>query len=514
MLIFKALVTNSAINAVHDSAERVDAPKCMPETRVAVQEEILSWITHGDTDANPKRLLWVTGPAGTGKTAILGSIADECQGRSLLAASFFFSSFSTSLERRSKRCLIATLAFQLTQHVALEGVGDRILNSVERNPAIFKKQLKEQLEVLILGPLREFAEAAGNDARAAWPRVIVVDGLDECNAEIFNDQSRPDAPCRSKEDEQTEILTILTQAANDPAFPFRIVLASRPERHIREFMSRIKDDVLEVFLDEKYLPDADITLFLRAKFADIRRRYKLPELWPGDQVIGILVNNASGQFIYAATVMRFMEGPSGPPHAQLECVLRAKPVGDGTNPFAALDALYRCILESCPSPKLSCKWLRTLPHQSGENSDRNAFIRYYWSMDNSNTVTIKFVPPPAVFVNQLLESTPGEVEYALGSLSSLLCSPGMQPGEPTFGKSYTFYHRSFLDFLAEPSRSSDLHVPTSDVDDFLRQRMFKILKGVCINELARVELEGTSQSPDIFYPISRQGSSGHLRHEQ
>ncbi|KAF6755298.1 hypothetical protein DFP72DRAFT_782643, partial [Ephemerocybe angulata] len=77
--------------AVHDSKERCDAPKCMSETRVAVQDEILSWITDGHMDADPKRILWVTGPAGTGKTAILGSIAERCKADGTLAATFFIS---------------------------------------------------------------------------------------------------------------------------------------------------------------------------------------------------------------------------------------------------------------------------------------------------------------------------------------------------------------------------------------------------------------------------------------
>ncbi|TEB30689.1 hypothetical protein FA13DRAFT_1733552 [Coprinellus micaceus] len=101
---FQHLYDNIAIDAVHNSAGRYDAPKCHEDTRKAVQEEIHGQIQEGDDDAEPKKILWLTGPAGTGKTAIAGSIADTCDEEGLLAGSFFFASFLASETRRSKRC--------------------------------------------------------------------------------------------------------------------------------------------------------------------------------------------------------------------------------------------------------------------------------------------------------------------------------------------------------------------------------------------------------------------------
>lgn len=139
-----------------------------------MQEEILSWIEHG----GDKRLLWLSGPAGAGKTAIAGTIADECHKRGWLAGSFFFSASSTSYERRTKDAFVTTLAFQLCEHSGLVCLKDEILNSVDNNPAIFKKRLDEQLEVLILEPLRKALKSGYSES--AWPRVIIIDGLDEC----------------------------------------------------------------------------------------------------------------------------------------------------------------------------------------------------------------------------------------------------------------------------------------------------------------------------------------------
>ena len=110
-----------AAGAMHDSAERCDAPKCHPETRVAVQGQLVGWSENGDQEEDPKKIVWVTGPAGGGKTAIMGSTADTCQEEGLLACCFFFSSFTGSTNRRFKRCLVPTLAYQLGRILGRRG---------------------------------------------------------------------------------------------------------------------------------------------------------------------------------------------------------------------------------------------------------------------------------------------------------------------------------------------------------------------------------------------------------
>ncbi|KAJ3504904.1 hypothetical protein NMY22_g17765 [Coprinellus aureogranulatus] len=352
------LYDHSALGALHNSAERCDAPKCHEETRVAVQEEIFSWITHGERDALPKRVLWMSGPAGTGKTAIAGTVAETCKVKGLLAATFFFSSFSGSTERRSKRFLVTTIAYQLLQHDAFQDVGRRILAAAEKNPGIFLVRLKDQMEELILKPIREYRQEGGDIS--GWPQVIIIDGVDEVVSDLHEPQSKSTIHT-AKEDTHREILSTLLQAALDPAFPFRILIVSRPERVIRNFFANEAQHVTRnIFLDDKYDPDADIALFLRSKFTEIRRRYNLPSSWPSDETIRKLVDNASGQFIYAATVLRFVQDPVQLPQAQLECVMSLKPSGNASNPFGPLDALYTRIMSGCPNPKLAICWLEAM----------------------------------------------------------------------------------------------------------------------------------------------------------
>jgi hypothetical protein len=206
---------------MHNSADRCDAPKCHPETRVAIQEQILGWAGYGGEEPAEQQILWLSGPAGAGKTAIMGTIADTLKKGGKLAASFFFSSFSKSEERRVKDFFITTIVYQLTQHEGLESLKLAILYSIQNDPAIFKKRLKEQAEALILKPLRQAALGPGS-----LPEVVVVDGLDECGAIVHDDLTRLERSSAQslREADQVEILAILQYLVKDASCPLRIIM--------------------------------------------------------------------------------------------------------------------------------------------------------------------------------------------------------------------------------------------------------------------------------------------------
>lgn len=448
------LVDNIAVGAIHDSAERCGAPKCHPKTRRAVQQEILGWIRTGDRDSNPKKVLWISGPAGAGKTAIVSTIADICQKDGSLAATFLFSASSGSLDCQSKRGLIPTLAYQLIQHKSLQKLKHEVLSSIHEDPVVFKKNLGQQSQNLILSPLRKIA---GHSDPSAWPKVIIIDGVDECGADNDKAESPKDAR-RLQEEAHREILSVVEQAVKDPSFPFRLIVVSRPEPVIHAFFTTIAETTVNLFLDDKYKPDADIALFLGAKFAEIRRRYSLPANWASKDVIQMLVRQASGQFIYAATIIRFIEGTAYHPQEQLKRVLEWRRLDD-SQPFAVLDALYVGVLQTSPNPRLAVKWLSII-HLLRESHQT-----------------------PDHLIKAFLESAPGESEYLLGNMTSLL-SLVDGSGEPRF----YFYHKSLLDFLGDPKRSATLHVSVESRRRFLEFRWYEILKStlfVCFTYCAR-----------------------------
>ncbi|KAJ3526437.1 hypothetical protein NMY22_g10163 [Coprinellus aureogranulatus] len=414
------LSSNAVLEALHNSDERCDAPACFPETRKAVQEDIMSWITNGDNDDDPKKIMWLHGPAGSGKTAIAGSIAETCEDLGILAGSFFFSSYAGSGERSCKRGVVATLAYSLLQHDGLDGVRESILTAIERDPSILRKRLRDQCKRLLLKPFHDVGEALDP---SSLPQVIILDGIDEIEAQGSRAMERHSARAANERD-QNEVLAILLQAAHDPKFPFRILIVSRPERIIQEFFSGSAKSVSrELCLDEKYDPDSDIALFLQAKLSEIRRRFRLPASWASNSHIDWLVTNASGQFIYADIVVRFLDSGKASPRVKLDSILGLDSCQD-LKPFKPLDALYTHILNQSPDPVLAVQWVSAIQH--GFKYEISAFC-----------------------LQNILQEEVGQANYLLDYLSSLVRIP---PADNLW-HSYKLYHKSFVDFLLDSTRS-------------------------------------------------------------
>src|SRR6266576_5216889 len=64
-----------------------------------------------------------------------------------------------------------------------------------------------------------------------------------------------------------------------------------------------------------------------------------------------LVSKASGQFIYASTVIKFIDDDDCNPREQLDIILKLRPV-NSSSPYAQLDQLYIQILSQQPDVRL------------------------------------------------------------------------------------------------------------------------------------------------------------------
>ncbi|RXW12253.1 hypothetical protein EST38_g13602 [Candolleomyces aberdarensis] len=423
----KELEPYIAPQALDDSAERSDAPKCFPETRVALQGDLYSWMQHGDA-GNPNNMKWVTGPAGTGKTAVMGSLTERCKKDRFPVASFFFSS-TGSIGRRTKTAFVTTIAYQLAQH--RQDLKDAIAAAIEADAIVFTKNLNVQMEKLILAPLYDIATG---------PRlqgVIIVDGLDECGAE----QSRgfgatgstgTPLPSRTKEDDQLEILQVLHKASLTPTFPFRIIVASRPEYVFREFFNPPGPTIFfapRLDLHEDYHAEADITLYLNSHFSQIRRRCTLSPSWPPTGTIATLVKNASGQFIYATTIIRFLDmGRTASPQVLLDAILVMK-----STSHQQIDALYSHILESSGNAEHSVRWIRAIDQ-----------------------------------LNRGVDS--GEAGRVFENLHSLIRIP---PSD-NHTTPYAFYHKTLLDFLIDKRRCLALHVERAEISTLIWESFVRV----------------------------------------
>ena len=397
----------TATAAFHNSKERFDPPKCHPNTRLAVLTKIMKWIKwEGDLNSF---IIWVYGPAGAGKSAITQTIAEMCEREMILLASFFFSRNDPS--RSNVNSLIATLAYQITLN--LPDVRDAILSAIEHDPLIFSKSFAVQVETLIVAPLQPLAEAGFfNDFSSR--RLVIIDGIDEC--------SDPRV--------QQNILEVLANAQRH-RLPLVFLIASRPEQHISlTFNTGLLLDITSFLaLDDSYLPDKDIELFLTDKFQEIKSTHRLrayiPSQWPLSDVLEQLVRKSSGQFIYASTVIRYISSIRHKPVDRLDIILGLRPPQRDL-PFAELDALYTHILSGVEDTECVLEILSVV-----------FFCKHPCPIHEWN-----LIPP---IIEKFLCLQPGDIELYLGELNSLV---NVDPDN-----NIRVLHASLTDFFVDPTRS-------------------------------------------------------------
>src|ERR1700709_2433767 len=103
-------------NAHHDGEHLAGPTKCDPDTRVAIIDDIVSFIRN---PATTKPVLWLNGAAGTGKSAIALSVAAKCQELGILAATFMF--WDTDASRNSLEHFVSTIADQIATNFPIIG---------------------------------------------------------------------------------------------------------------------------------------------------------------------------------------------------------------------------------------------------------------------------------------------------------------------------------------------------------------------------------------------------------
>ncbi|KAF8166852.1 hypothetical protein BJ912DRAFT_1001995 [Pholiota molesta] len=419
---FEKLQNASAPNAFHNSSVRFDPPKCHPNTRVAVLEYLMGWI-FGRND--PEALiLWLYGPAGAGKSAILQTIAECCFERGSVLASFFFGRSDPS--RNTFKPLVATIAYQIA--TTIPEIKLQIERAIEHDPLLFEKSLATQLQCLIVEPLRGLAASGFFDDPSNCARLVLIDGLDEC------DDPRM----------QSMILRILANALRNEKLPLIFLIASRPEQHITLTFNSPPLAGLwrSLVLDDSYKPDDDIRLFLEDSFRDIKtthpHRHLIPEAWPEPWDVDMLVQKSSGQFIYSSVVVKYISAPLDRPPRRLDVIMGLRPAR-GDVPFSELDALYTHILGSCADPNTVLSILGVV-----------------MTFNTSNfTETVDSVEIH-------LDMEPGDVEIFLAPLASIIT---IRKSE--YDTHIELRHASFTDFLVDISRSGPFYIDTLSTKEHL-----------------------------------------------
>jgi hypothetical protein len=407
----------AAGDATHDSEDRFRQPRCHPKTRTKMLDVLKNWAcgieprktwnndesSESSSDDKSSPILWLHGPAGAGKSAIAQTLCQNLEEEGCLGASFFFKRGHPS--RGHAKRLFATVAYQLA--LVLPNLNHHISQSVENNPSFVDKSLSIQLRKLIVEPCRQ-----NTSTRTL---VVVIDGLDECEDQKV----------------QQEILCLIGRAVNEQQLPLRFLIVSRPESHIREIFTGTLNSIhCPLNIQQSF---EDVQKYLLDEFARIHRDHRatmtrIPSPWPTPEIINNLVDTSSGYFIYASTIIKFVDDKNFRPTERLAIITGiTEPLSESL--FASLDQLYTQILSQVDAqPQL----LQIL------------------------TVIAAEIDLPIGYVEQLLELEQGDLRLALRGLHSVIS--GLEEDNYDYSWGLNFHHASFRDFLQDPGRAGIFYV--------------------------------------------------------
>ncbi|KAJ7858206.1 hypothetical protein B0H13DRAFT_2076305 [Mycena leptocephala] len=278
----------TAPGAFHDSAARFPQPKCHPETREEILEELFQWCSTCDAP----NILWLHGPAGAGKSAIAQSLCERLESEKRLDASFFFKRGDT-----------------------LRGNGNRLFPTIacQKNPAIVEKSLSIQLKNLIMDPCEAVLSGPHN------PLSLLSTGLTSARVNKSNKHY-----CARSGMLPTRIFLYASLSQVDQKHIFKRLLGGPLESVHHPFnINQSFDDV------KKYLRDELSRIY--HEHSDTMATVPTP--WPPSHIVRELVDKSSGYFVYASTRL---------------AVILANKNTEFNSPFGALDQLYLDILSTVP----------------------------------------------------------------------------------------------------------------------------------------------------------------------
>ncbi|KAG8732160.1 hypothetical protein FRC10_001191, partial [Ceratobasidium sp. 414] len=236
---------------------------CMSGTRVDIVNHVTTWVRAPN---EARRLAWVYGLAGLGKSSIATSVCQQLDEQDVLAASFFCKRDNPEL--RDPRRVITTIAYSLA--LRWKPYRDAVADVIHENSGLKSQHLRPLYEALVSKPVRRLKEAEKPDGELA----ILVDALDECG----------DVGSRR------QLLACLRDMSQLTPW-LRVVVTSRPDADIQEFFGQHGAEWFTGYSVLGYDALGDIRTFVRTQLSGVQQ----VKGWPADG-IEKLSDRSSGLF--------------------------------------------------------------------------------------------------------------------------------------------------------------------------------------------------------------------------
>ncbi|KAF9444979.1 hypothetical protein P691DRAFT_762905, partial [Macrolepiota fuliginosa MF-IS2] len=228
-----------------------------------------------------------------------------------------------------------------------------------------------------------------------------------------------------------------------------------------------------------------IELYLRNGFENILRRRDIPlkSQWPSDDDIQTLVKASNGLFIYAATALRDVDQAGSLEEALRAVCATTSNVADDP-PFAGLDAFYTSIMRRIPLKALTtvlllCELLCNGVAYAGGNqvgvilwSNLSTLSEIEFRAAYNHLSAVLYIRDHSdSFDSTQFGDTNRPFQHAdpaaIEELRDHICSK--------LGGSIYFYHKSFFDFLCDPTRSDTFCVWSSPTLNAYYKHLLEVL---------------------------------------
>ena len=362
--------------------------------------------------------------------------------------------------------MVHTLAYQLGFHS--EEARREILSAITADPHIKEQGMALQAEQLLGIPLSAMTPAKDPPYSQAHPSpaplVIFIDGLDECEGN----------PCGAVESLLAVLISVICRLPGH----VKLLISTRGEHDTRIMLDRImfrhKIERTMLFRHEvdRAIVRWDIRLYLSHSLSEVRDRHpRIPETWPTGEILNTLVKLSGNLFVYAATVVRFVDDTKHSPVERLGQLLafsKQAVSSDEESSSDSLDRLYLNILLSAADAE-----------EEGTSSIERIRLILVGILFVQDELSARDL---ALLVGVDLDMAPSTFQH----LSAVLTYTSNAAAVRVF-------HSSFSDFLSDHHRCSDarFYVSKMDCEGSLARLCLRLLtEEVCGAQSSRSSARG------------------------
>ena len=399
----------------------------MPGTRQWLLDEIYRWLD----DQQAPNILWLSGTPGSGKSTIASTLVSELGEMGGMGSSYFFKRGDVVLSDPAG--FWRTVAFDLAQRDSF--FAERLIDNLNKKKVDpTRPDIMLHFKYLIQDPLTQSLnkwQAAQEEATKAMQfPVVLLDALDECGSD------------RSQFTQRAAFMNTLVNWSHlHPSF--KLVVTSRDQQITPSFREVCHHISLETGNLVTYETNIDIQTFFERRFAEIASQYPSLRSWPGTSIIQQLTDRAAGMFIWAETVVGFLQ--HGPPKKRLDLILTGAFRKEGD----AIDQLYEQILR----------------HSFQDAEVLDTFKRVV------GAVVLAKTPLHRDALGHFLGGQEDEscIDFILLNLSSVIST------RKTDGR-IQINHLSFTEFVCNPQRSHEFAIDQKTHNQIMTMECLQIMK--------------------------------------